>query len=676
MSSAWIALAAPLAFLCGVGAAEAIQVRALFPGDRFTVPDPAQLTGRRLALPLPRCASDPSGCDEVRLLNQLDGFSVNPRVALRFTRPVDLDSVERGGAFILPLWTEPLPSPVGLVQLVWDGEQNTLHARPERVLLQGRRYALVVTSRVLGADGRPARTAADGTVAPGARIDGATASLVFKRLAELGIKRHKVAAFSLFTTQSVSTDLERIRALVDERPAPELRFTLEPGGSRSVYARADLQTLELRRQLAAPGEPLADPLRLPLGLLPPATVKTLAVGNFRSVSFLSADRHIPAVASRAGMPRPTGEEEIHVTVALPQGPTPAEGWPVAIFGHGYAGDRHGSLLAVAGRMARLGFATVAITVVGHGGGPEGRLTVTRASQPPVTLPAGGRGLDLDADGKIGRAEGLGTLNRGALALLGIRDGLRQTVADLLQLIRALRRGVDVDGDGRRDLDPGRIYSFGQSLGGIYGTLLMAIDPHVKVGVLNVPGGPIVEIARLAAGFRPVVVEHLSRRTPPLLNGDKEFHESIPLYGEPPVRSARPGALEIQAFFDRAEWVSQSASPVAFAPYLRQAPLPGVGPKSVLFQFALGDLTVPNPTTANILRSGELQLFTVAYRHDRVVKTLPERFRDPHAFLTWTVYPEVADIGRAAQGQVGGFFLSGGREIHRVDDRFDVQFPLP
>ncbi len=59
-----------------------------------------------------------------------------------------------------------------------------------------------------------------------------------------------------------------------------------------------------------------------------------------------------------------------------------------------------------------------------------------------------------------------------------------------------------------------------------------------------------------------------------MNGEQDFAESIPLPGEAPVREPAAGALDIQAYFDRAEWLSQPANPVAFAPYLRQAPLPG------------------------------------------------------------------------------------------------------
>jgi len=654
----------------------ATQVTALFPSDRLTVADPSQATGRRVALPMPSCLTDPSGCDEVRLVNQLDGFSVNPRVAIRFSAPITLDSVTRDSAFILPLWTEPFPSPVGLGQLVWDGETRTLYARPERALLQSRRYALVVTSRVVDDDNRPLR-ADPAQVAPReAAADGASVEIqLWQALQAAGVKRREVVALTLFTTRSVTADLERIRALVDARPAPEIRFALETGGGRSVYARADLEALERSRQVATAG-PLAAPVQLPIALVPASDIKAIAFGAYRSPSFLSPERHIPSSPTRNGGPRLTGEEEVHVTVYLPQGPTPSDGWPVAIFGHGFGNDRHVVPMAIAATMARHGVATAAINVVGHGGGAAGTLTVRRAGAPPVTLPAGGRGMDLDGDGKIGATEGLGTRAGGPLAMISLRDGLKQTVADLMTLVRALRRGVDVDGDGRPDLDRERISYVGHSLGGIYGTLLMAVDPLLRVGVLGVPGGPMVEIARQAAPFRPLVAASLRERRPPLMNGAKDFYEFIPLFGEPPVRSPLPGALDIQAYFDRVEWVAQSADPMAFAPYVHQVPLPGLAPKAVFYQWAVGDLTVPNPTTESILRAGDLRLLSSVYRHDKAMATLPERFRDPHGFLLWTMFPEVSAIGRAAQEQVARFFLSGGRRIERVDDRFEVQLTQP
>jgi hypothetical protein len=358
----------------------------------------------------------------------------------------------------------------------------------------------------------------------------------------------------------------------------------------------------------------------------------------------------------------TGGEDIGVTVFLPAGSMPDGGWPVAVFGHGFGNDRHAIPILVAGTMARHGIATVAINAVGHGGGPAGKLVVMRAGHEPAMLPAGGRGADLDRDGWIGSTEGVGTVNRGPLAMIATRDGLRQTVVDLMQLVRAIRAGVDVDGDGRVDLDRERIHYFGQSFGGIYGTLLMAVDPLVSTGVLNVPGGPISEVARLTPIFRGLAVEQLARRRPPLVNGDRNFDESMPLYGEPPVLHPARGAMALQAYFDRVEWLSHASNPVAFAPYLRAAPLAGLAPRAVLYQMAVGDQTVPNPTTENIVRAGDLRTALSVYRHDLAVDAMPDRFKNPHGFLTWTELGEGAAIARAAQEQIARFFLSRGRVV--------------
>jgi hypothetical protein len=85
--------------------------------------------------------------------------------------------------------------------------------------------------------------------------------------------------------------------------------------------------------------------------------------------------------------------------------------------------------------------------------------------------------------------------------------------------------------------------------------------------------------------------------------------------------------------------------------------------------------VPNPTTESILRAGDLAAVASLYRHDQVAANLPERFRDnPHAFLTWTFFPDVADIGRAAQEQVVRFFLTG--KIEAVDPRFEIPTARP
>ena len=89
----------------------------------------------------------------------------------------------------------------------------------------------------------------------------------------------------------------------------------------------------------------------------------------------------------------------------------------------------------------------------------------------------GRAVDVEGDGTYGNRDGLGTKTQPARnASIALRDGLRQTALDNMALIRAISRGVDVDGDGQGDLRRTGISYYAQSLGGIYGTMLMGADP--------------------------------------------------------------------------------------------------------------------------------------------------------------------------------------------------------
>src|SRR5262249_6152874 len=149
-----------------------------------------------------------------------------------------------------------------------------------------------------------------------------------------------------------------------------------------------------------------------------------------------------------------------------------------------------------------------------GFGAAGTLTVT-ANNASVTFSAGGRGIDQDGNTIIDSTEGSSAAPPNAI--VSSRDGLRQTVADLIQLVSLLQVGMDVADDGVADLDPGRIHYFGQSFGGIYGTKFIAVEPDVRAGVPNVPGGSIVEIVRLSPTFRPLLGIALASRIPSLTN---------------------------------------------------------------------------------------------------------------------------------------------------------------
>src|SRR6266700_111140 len=95
---------------------------ALFPSDRYTVPDADQLTGLRVALAKPDYSIYVSDCEDLNLINQLDGFSVQPRIVIPFTDPIDLSTVTRQTVFLVEAESSRArpPHPIALNQVQWD----------------------------------------------------------------------------------------------------------------------------------------------------------------------------------------------------------------------------------------------------------------------------------------------------------------------------------------------------------------------------------------------------------------------------------------------------------------------------------------------------------------------------------------------------------------------------
>jgi hypothetical protein len=667
-----------------------------FPSDVFTVADDRHLTGRRVNVPLPDCRVRPTDCADLEVINTLDGFNLQPRLSIPFSGPIDLSTVDSGSVFLAHLGhiVDGAGSGrrVGVNQIVWDAATTTLHLESDELLDQHTRYALIVTDGVRDVMGDPVEAGPFSRFRLdlnfGHRNDRSLKAYrvaVLEALARAGVTPTRVVAASVFTTLSATAVLEKIRAQIKALTPAPASFLLGARGERTVFPLGDLRGITFNRQVSEVGflsrteVPLAA-LRLFPG------VGAAAFGRYESPDYGTVDRFIPPVGTRLGVPAVQRTNALHFTLILPAGLKPPAGWPVAIFGHGFGDNKNNSPFAVANTMAAYGIATIAINVVGHGGGPAGTLVVSRRAGGPVTLPAGGRGIDQDGDGTIGSTEGVNAAP--PLTLISNRDGLRQTVVDLMQLARVIETGgVDADGDGFPDLDGARIYYVGQSFGGIYGTIFLGVEPGVRAGVLNVPGGPIIEIARLSPVFRDLVTMSLAARVPPLLNVFPiaapllGFNENLPLRDQPPVINTVPGALAIQEFIERAEWASQSGSPVAYGRHIRKDPLDGVPAKSVIYQFAKGDQTVPNPTTTSILRAGDLADRATYFRNDEVAATIPGAPANPHTFLLNLGVPAVAGLAVAAQGQVAMFFVTDGTLIIDPDGAapfFEVPIagPLP
>jgi hypothetical protein len=397
----------------------------------------------------------------------------------------------------------------------------------------------------------------------------------------------------------------------------------------------------------------------------PGAVGRVAFGKFSSPNYMNSSQFIPATGSLTGRPAVQSTNELVFELFLPSGTKPAGGWPVAIFGHGFTDSMYGAPWTVAATFAKQGIATIAINVVGHGFGPLGTLNVVQSGSAPVVVPAGGRGFDQDGTGVIDSTEGVNAT--APQAIIGSRDGLRQTVVDLMQLVRQIQVGIDVEGDGSVDLDKNRIYYSGQSFGGIYGTIFMGVESALKAGVPNVPGGSITEVARLGA-FRGLTGLALYFRQPVLLNLAPtaalpfpfNFNENVPLRDIAPVVNAVPGATAIQELLEHNEWVQQAGNPVSYAEFIRKAPLPGNAAKPLILQFAKGDGTVPNPTTSAIIRAGDFADRATYFRNDLAYAytggAIP---KNPHTFLTNIGSAASAPFAVMAQTQIAYFFASNG-----------------
>jgi hypothetical protein len=639
---ALVALALPGLALAGTSAGQP------FPSNLYTTPDSSQLTGLRVDLPKPDCAARPSECDDIAVLNTLDGFNIQPRISIPFSGPIDLSTVSGDTVFLVG----PGGHVVGINQIVWEPLTNTLHVESDEQLAQDTTYLLVVTKGVHAADGSPVKSTFRHDLDYGQTKDPATKAYRKALLDALpmalagGVDPDEIADASLFTTQSIDAISRKIRAQLHATP---VTFALGTAGQRTVFPAAT--PIVWNRQV---GTSTFSATALPSAALfiYPGSVAQVAFGSFSSPDYENTAKVIPAVGTRTGAPAVQGTNQVHFTLFVPGGVKPAGGWPTAIFGHGFTDSKNGAPWAVASSLGHAGIATIAINVVGHGFGPLGTYTATTATG-PLTFPAGGRGIDQNGNQTIDSTEGVSAV--GAVTLVGNRDGLRQTTIDLMQLVKDIEAGFDVDGDGSADLSPTRIYYAGQSFGGIYGTQLLGLERDLRAGVPNVAGGPIIEIARLSPSFRPLVGIGLITRTPSLYNNPApdaaltNFDENMPLRNLPPVVDTVPGASAIQEIIDRTEWAQQAGNAAAYAPFLTTP---------VIFQFARGDKTVPNPTTSAILRACGCASRATLFRNDLAFAANPAVGKNPHAFLT-NLGSAGIGYALAAQAQIATFFAGDG-----------------
>jgi dienelactone hydrolase len=663
----------------------------------------------RVALPIVHCIGDdiPRGCDtglSVQLkmgLNTLDGFSTYGGHRVTVSGPLDAATVHKGTAFLLDL-SSGLPAaftPRVVTSRAGDEDQILIALDPERAetfhlpaplapLRPETTYLGLVTTGVRDAAGRALEpdalfallrardplAASDGSILPGSMLANRTP----ESLGCQGTEVEKQAC-----AQGVRASLEASRRGLDlffaqlearAQPLPREEIALlwtvrtQSTAATLVDLRASLigqvpAVMTRVPQMTSPGE----------AYYPPGT-------DVRVSQFVNGCVLTPLLLRKPTEAFPAKDEPlvfqpvfVPYVLALPQGPRPAAGWPVVLFGHGLRRWRY-QMIAIANRLAAAGFATIAIDHPWHGDRTNLRLGGRDASGNPVAgtevtdpshcsprpfdspeaegigsqCPAG---VAVNADGSCASGSKIvsGARMLNPLNLFATRDNFRQAVVDLMQLAFTLRtRTVARDGVA---FDPGRTYYLGTSLGGLIGTLLLATEPAIDVGVLSVAGG----------GLSHIVTESTDRE----LCGP--VFEGLGLLGLCERRvSLNPCAcddtLAYRQFLHLVQWILDPADPINYASHLVEDPLwcmAGglVAPcrvqngrplaKRVLFQMMVGDEVIANQTTLDLRAAAGPSTCFSSFTGGG------------HRFLTDTSETANAALREQGQNQVVRFFESRG-----------------
>jgi len=679
-----------------------------FPSDLYTVADASNRTGRRVNLPLPNCTTNPSDCDDLGVINTLDGFNLLPRISIPFDGPIDPSTVSSSSVYIVELAQQDgatvVANRVRINQVVWDPETLTLHVESDQVLRQTARYAAIVTDGILDTGGRRVKASRDFKKLVNdeedphlaAKLQPYRAALIatLEALKAVGVPTENVVVASVFTTQTATATLEAVRDHLKSSPPPApVNFAIGPGGSRAVFARSSLQSITFRQQTGTNTfNNVAVPLAV-LNVMSPGSVGTIAWGTFVSPQYIGTDAVMSSPGTLNALPTQFGEATLELVLFLPSGTKPASGWPVVFLGHGGTTSIHAApVWNLTGSLAAQGFAVIAINAVGRGFGPLGTLSIRKTDGTTVQIPAGGRAFDQNEDGLI--ANVLSQEGAAATApnlIVGQRDGVRQTAIDYMQLVRVIQAGIDVDGDGSVELDASNMVFLGNSFATGYETCFLAVEPDVRVAVIGspgaLPGRP--DLLTMRPTGRTLVGAWLAARTPSLLNDAYGlttwggipvtapfYNENMPLRDVPPVTNTIPGAMAIQEHFDRIEWVQASNDFATQGRHLVVEPLPGVPAKTVLVLFAKGDLTAPNPRSSALVRFGQLRERTIYYRNDLAFAEDPTVPKDPHTFLQPIVGDGIAaQVARGGQLTIAEYLASGGTVINHPEPARFFEFPI-
>lgn len=429
-----------------------------FPTDTLTVEDDTTFTGLRVNVDLrsdPELRGGPrtlTGTEE--FLNQLDGFGTSAGGWIRFSEPIDADTVREANNTFIGYFEGNTPVIVPTEIVIYG---DSLLFRPD-LPLPGNHEAFMMTS--VGIESREGDSFTATPELQAALKDGSsdTNEAYAQRLQTAAQKIvdgnilnsvDEITSFSLFTTQSLhETDIE-----VAER----IR-TIEPTITIADDACEDLPADNLRR-----------------------CYFHIEIANFTNPDNTISDNAAEmderyVMQATLFLPRVEDFDSLDIPYE------PEVGFPVAIFGHGLTSDAHQGI-QIARHAAPLGVATIGFDSPQHG-------------THPMRNAQDGAELDVLID-----LFGIQTVGGATVHAFKLRDGWRQSVFDKLGLVEAIKQGIDADQDGYIDLDSSRMSYLGASLGAIQGSEFLALTNDIDLAMFSVGGARITDIIRFSDTFK-------------------------------------------------------------------------------------------------------------------------------------------------------------------------------
>ncbi len=405
-------------------------------------------------------------------------------------------------------------------------------------------------------------------------------------LAEMRIEADEVATATVFTTQDPVSDLETIRTYLHRAlPEPEL----DPAMARPLWfvpeapEQEHVGEEEASNQSGGEGVPRAGRLY------------HLFEGRYRAPNFQEGD---PPYAETGGAIRfddqgdpvvQVPDEPIRFCLAVPKGPQPAGGWPLAIYAHGTGGNYksmlYGGAYHPADMLVQRGIAVIGIDEPLHGErAPEG-------TDPEL-------------------------MSFNFLNPDSARSVFRQAAIDVFYLSWLCRTALVVPASesptgSEIRFNPDRIVFFGHSHGAIAGALIAPFETNLIGAFLSEAGGGLSQTILLRKDY--IDFAELFRTVLGMAESDPldEFHPVMavvqtlvditdpinyaPLFKVRPVDGRARTVIQTEGFFDEA------TPPYTIEAMIVAAQLPVIEPlgRTIPGLELLGIDPVPRPVSLNV-----------------------------------------------------------------------------